>query len=80
MTCSPTSSAESIASERRPSQYDDRIVPHATILGPTKFDETNNNVLLPAGWVQVQKGVNEVIWPPSIATSKFQAKPNWKMN
>ena len=51
-----------------------------TILGPTKFDETNNNVLLPAGWVQVQKGVNEVIWPPSIATSKFQAKPNWKMN
>ena len=26
-----------------------------TILGPAKFDETNNNVLLPAGWVQVQK-------------------------
>ena len=28
-TCSPTSSAESICSERRPSQHDDRIVPHA---------------------------------------------------
>ncbi|MDA0261067.1 MAG: amino acid ABC transporter substrate-binding protein [Proteobacteria bacterium] len=51
-----------------------------TILGPAKFDKTNNNVLLPAGWVQVQKGVNEVIWPPSIATSKFEAKPNWQMN
>ena len=29
VTCSPTSSAESIGSERRPSQHDDRIVPHA---------------------------------------------------
>ena len=27
--CSPTSSAESIGSERRPSQHDDTIVPHA---------------------------------------------------
>ena len=29
VTCSPTSSAESIGSERRLSQHDDRIVPHA---------------------------------------------------
>ena len=27
--CSPTSSARSISSERRPSRHDDRIVPHA---------------------------------------------------
>ena len=51
-----------------------------TILGPAEFDDTNNNVLLPAGWVQVQNGVNEVIWPPEIATSTFQAKPEWQMN
>ena len=47
-----------------------------TINGPVKF--TNGEDLsLPAGLIQIQKGKLEVIWPKDIATAKFEPKSGW---
>ena len=44
MTCSPISSAESIGSERRPSQHDDRIGETAAEAEPAAVDEPGVSV------------------------------------
>ncbi|MDA0261066.1 MAG: amino acid ABC transporter substrate-binding protein [Proteobacteria bacterium] len=48
-----------------------------TIMGQVKF-KNNNNVMTSGGLLQYQNGVNEIIWPPAIATAKFIKKPNWQ--
>ena len=47
-----------------------------TINGPVKFTN-GENLSLPAGLIQIQKGTLEVIWPPEIATAKFEPKGGW---
>ena len=48
-----------------------------TIMGVVKFGR-NNNITTTAGLLQFQNGINEIIWPPKIATGKFMNKPAWK--
>ena len=48
-----------------------------TIMGVVKFKK-NNNITTTAGLLQFQNGINEIIWPPQIATGKFMNKPAWK--
>ena len=48
-----------------------------TVMGEVRF-EKNSNVVSKAGILQFQNGINEIIWPPEIATSKFTPKPAWK--
>jgi branched-chain amino acid transport system substrate-binding protein len=48
-----------------------------TIMGPVKF-ANNNNATTKAGLLQVQNGVNQIIWPPEIATAKYIKKPAWQ--
>ena len=48
-----------------------------TIMGVVKFDK-NNNITTTPGLLQFQNGINEIIWPPKIATGKFMNKPAWK--
>jgi branched-chain amino acid transport system substrate-binding protein len=50
-----------------------------TISGPVKFKGVEN-AITPAGLLQIQKGKMEMIWPPSLATAKFEAKPAWPVN
>ena len=47
-----------------------------TILGPAKFKDGYNEKL-PAGWAQIQGGINEIVWPAEIATGKFVPKGAW---
>ncbi len=47
-----------------------------TILGPAKFKDGYNSIL-PAGWAQIQNGINEIVWPADIATGKFISKGQW---
>jgi len=44
-----------------------------TINGPVKY-ENAVNATVPSGLLQIQNGKLELIWPPSIATSKFKPK------
>jgi branched-chain amino acid transport system substrate-binding protein len=47
-----------------------------TIAGPIKFKgvaEANTK----AGFLQIQKGDLQLVWPPSAATAKFQPKTSW---
>lgn len=48
-----------------------------TINGPVKF-KGPANVGTPNAFVQMQKGVAQIVYPPEIATSKFQPKAPWK--
>ena len=48
-----------------------------TIMGEVRF-EKNSNATSKAGLLQFQNGINEIIWPPDIATAKFMTKPGWK--
>ena len=48
-----------------------------TIMGVVKFKK-NNNITTTPGLLQFQNGINEIIWPPKIATGKFMNKPAWK--
>jgi branched-chain amino acid transport system substrate-binding protein len=48
-----------------------------TINGPVKFKGVTN-VGTPNAFVQMQKGIAQIIWPPQVATSKFEPKPAWK--
>ncbi|MSP51806.1 MAG: hypothetical protein EXQ91_05370 [Alphaproteobacteria bacterium] len=47
-----------------------------TIAGPVKF-EKQNNVTTQPGVAQIQNGEPQLVWPPKIATSKFQPKTSW---
>ena len=47
-----------------------------TIIGPVRF-EKQSNVSTQPGISQIQNGTPELVYPPSIATSKFQPKTNW---
>ena len=47
-----------------------------TIMGPIRF-EKQSNVSTQPGISQIQNGVPELIYPPSIATSTFQPKASW---
>jgi branched-chain amino acid transport system substrate-binding protein len=48
-----------------------------TINGPIKFNGAAN-AITPAGYLQIQKGVAELIWPKEIKTADFQPKGPWK--
>ena len=47
-----------------------------TINGKVKFDGVQNSIT-PTAFVQYQKGKLQIIWPASIATSKYEAKKSW---
>jgi branched-chain amino acid transport system substrate-binding protein len=47
-----------------------------TINGPVKFNGVENAVT-PAAFLQVQGGKLQIVWPESIATSKFTPKTTW---
>lgn len=47
-----------------------------TINGKVKFDGVQNSIT-PTAFVQYQKGKLQIIWPASIATSKYEAKKAW---
>ena len=47
-----------------------------TIIGPVRF-EKQSNVSTQPGISQIQNGIPELVYPPSIATSKFQPKVSW---
>lgn len=49
-----------------------------TIIGPVKYNQQNVNDHIPAGFTQIQSGVNEVVWPAQLATAKIQKKSAWK--
>ncbi|MGE0797950.1 MAG: amino acid ABC transporter substrate-binding protein [Lautropia sp.] len=49
-----------------------------TIMGPAKFDDKGHNAAMPAGFIQIQKGINEVVWPREIATAELIRKPGWQ--
>jgi branched-chain amino acid transport system substrate-binding protein len=45
-----------------------------TILGPVKFGAGNLNTLAPAGFIQIQNGMNEMVYPAEFATATFKPK------
>ena len=47
-----------------------------TINGKVKFDGVQNSIT-PTAFVQTQKGKLQIVWPPSLASSKFEAKKGW---
>lgn len=47
-----------------------------TINGKVKFDGVQNSIT-PTAFVQIQKGKLQVVWPASMASSKFEAKKGW---
>ena len=47
-----------------------------TINGKVKFDGVQN-AITPTSFVQYQNGKLQLVWPDSIATSKFQPKKGW---
>jgi branched-chain amino acid transport system substrate-binding protein len=48
-----------------------------TINGPVRF-EGATNVGTPNGYVQIQKGIAQIIWPDQIKTADFEPKGPWK--
>jgi branched-chain amino acid transport system substrate-binding protein len=50
-----------------------------TINGPVKFNGVEN-ATTPASLLQIQGKNMELIWPPTIATAKFEKKPAWPAN
>lgn len=48
-----------------------------TINGPVRF-EGATNVGTPNGYVQIQKGIAQIIWPEQIKTANFEPKGPWK--
>jgi branched-chain amino acid transport system substrate-binding protein len=48
-----------------------------TINGPVRFNGITN-AITPAGFLQIQSGIAQIIWPSAIATAKFQPKGAWK--
>jgi len=47
-----------------------------TINGKVKFEGVQN-VITPTAFVQTQKGKLRIVWPASMATSKYEAKKGW---
>jgi len=47
-----------------------------TINGPVKFTGVQNGTT-PVSFLQIQGGEAQIIWPPSVATSKFKPKGPW---
>ena len=47
-----------------------------TINGPVKFDGVQN-AMTPTGFVQIQNGKIELVWPPAIKTADFKPKQGW---
>jgi branched-chain amino acid transport system substrate-binding protein len=47
-----------------------------TINGKVKFDGVQNSIT-PTAFVQTQKGKLQIVWPASLASSKFEAKKGW---
>jgi len=47
-----------------------------TINGKVKFEGVQN-VITPTAFLQIQKGKLQLVWPQSIATSKFEPKKGW---
>jgi len=47
-----------------------------TINGKVKFEGVQN-VITPTAFVQTQKGKLQIVWPASMATSKYEAKKGW---
>jgi branched-chain amino acid transport system substrate-binding protein len=47
-----------------------------TIKGPIHFDGVVNASTEP-GLLQIQNGLLEIVWPPSVATASFQPKKDW---
>jgi branched-chain amino acid transport system substrate-binding protein len=47
-----------------------------TINGPVKFDGVQNTIT-PTAFLQIQKGKLQLVWPQTIATSKFEPKKGW---
>ncbi len=48
-----------------------------TINGPVRFNGSRN-VGTPNSYLQIQKGIAQIIWPPQVKTSDFQPKGAWK--
>jgi branched-chain amino acid transport system substrate-binding protein len=48
-----------------------------TINGPVRFDGPTN-VGTPNGYVQIQKGVAQLVWPDQVKTADFAPKGPWK--
>lgn len=48
-----------------------------TIIGPVKYNAQNINDGLPAGFTQIQNGVNQVVWPAAAANAKIEKKGSW---
>jgi branched-chain amino acid transport system substrate-binding protein len=47
-----------------------------TISGPLKFKGVEDT-LTQTGFLQLQKGVLQLVWPPSTATARFEPKTSW---
>ena len=47
-----------------------------TINGKVKFEGVQN-AITPTAFVQYQKGKLQIVWPASIATSKYLPKAGW---
>jgi branched-chain amino acid transport system substrate-binding protein len=47
-----------------------------TINGQVRFDGVQN-AITPTAFVQYQKGKLQIVWPPSIATGKYEPKKSW---
>jgi branched-chain amino acid transport system substrate-binding protein len=48
-----------------------------TMMGPVKYNEQNVNVGASPGFIQIQNGINEVVWPSGQASAKIIKKPSW---
>jgi branched-chain amino acid transport system substrate-binding protein len=48
-----------------------------TMMGNVKYNEQNVNMGAPPGFIQLQNGINEVVWPPEQASAKIIKKPAW---
>jgi branched-chain amino acid transport system substrate-binding protein len=48
-----------------------------TINGPVRF-KAATNIGTPNGYLQIQKGVAQIVWPDQIKTSDFEPKGPWK--
>ena len=47
------------------------------MMGNVKYNEQNVNMGAPPGFIQLQNGINEVVWPPEQASAKIIKKPAW---
>jgi branched-chain amino acid transport system substrate-binding protein len=48
-----------------------------TMMGTVKYNAQNVNIGASPGFIQIQNGINEVVWPPEQASSKIMKKAAW---